>query len=256
MIQIPTTNAQSSNSNHSIKSSYHAVQEQIDKTAHASGRLPEHITLVVVTKNQPLTAIQTLYNLGHRHFGENRIEEASGKITSMTTTTQPLHEPITWHMIGHIQSRKAHAAVQLFDQLHSIDSIKLANRLSRFAVEENRIASILLQCNISGESTKSGFATNNAAPNTHQWSELVKSISTISILTNLRITGLMTMAPIASNPENSRPVFHDLRLLSDQISHRFPELTISHLSMGMSIDYAVAIQEGATMVRVGTSIFG
>ena len=248
--------SESSCSHHSTNASYNAVQEQIYKSAHESGRLYEHITLVVVTKNQPLSAIQTLYDLGHRDFGENRIEEALSKIPRMTTYSQPFREDITWHMIGHLQSRKAHTAVKLFDHLHSIDTIKLATRLSRFAVEENQMASILLQCNISGESTKFGFPVNNAGLDTIQWSELVQSISIISALPNLTITGLMTMAPIVSNPENSRPVFRELRFLSEQIAHRFPDLSISQLSMGMSNDYAVAIQEGATMVRVGTSIFG
>lgn len=248
--------SESSCSHHSTNASYNVVQEQIYKSAHESGRLYEHITLVVVTKNQPLSAIQTLYDLGHRDFGENRIEEALSKIPCMTTYSQPFREDITWHMIGHLQSRKAHIAVKLFDHLHSIDTIKLATRLSRFAVEENQMASILLQCNISGESTKFGFPVNNAGLDTIQWSELVKSISIISALPNLTITGLMTMAPIVSNPENSRPVFRELRFLSEQIAYRFPDLSISQLSMGMSNDYAVAIQEGATMVRVGTSIFG
>ena len=248
--------SESSYSHNSTNASYNAVLEQIYKSAHASGRLYEHITLVVVTKNQPLSAIQTLYDLGQRHFGENRIEEALSKISCMTTYSQPFCEDITWHMIGHLQSRKAHTAVKLFDHIHSIDSIKLAKRLSRFAVDENQIASILLQCNISGESSKFGFPVNNAALNTNQWSELVKSISIISALPNLTIAGLMTMAPMVSNPENSRPVFRELRLLGEQITHRFPNLSIIQLSMGMSNDYVVAIQEGATMIRVGTSIFG
>ena len=247
---------QSASPSKHIQASYSSLQDEIYQQAHASGRTPEAITLVVVTKKQSIASIKSIYDLGHRHFGENRIEEAADKIPVLSAATQSSHPPITWHMIGHIQSRKARSAITLFDHLHSIDSIKLAKRLSNFASHENTTASLLLQCNVSGESTKSGFVASDTSPNSSQWSDLVQSISEISVLPNIIITGLMTMAPMASNPENSRPTFRTLRLLRDQISHRFPQLSIKHLSMGMSADYGIAIQEGATILRVGTSIFG
>jgi pyridoxal phosphate enzyme (YggS family) len=242
-------------SNH-LQTSYSSLQDEIHKQAHASGRSPDDITLVVVTKKQSIASIKTMHDLGHRHFGENRIEEASDKIPVLSAATQSSPSPVIWHMIGHIQSRKARSAITLFDHLHSIDSIKLAKRLSNFACEENSTVSLLLQCNVSGESTKSGFVANDTSLNSSQWSALVQSISEISVLPNIIITGLMTMAPIASNPENSRSTFRTLRLLRNQISHRFPQLSIKHLSMGMSADYGIAIQEGATILRIGTSIFG
>jgi hypothetical protein len=140
--------------------------------------------------------------------------------------------------------------------IHSVDTIKLAKRLSRFAVESDTTASILLQCNVSGEHTKSGFDASDTAHNTSQWSDLVNSISQIVALPNLKVAGLMTMAPITNEPETSRPIFRNLRILKDKISQRFPRSSMKHLSMGMSADYAIAIQEGATMLRIGTSIFG
>jgi len=246
----------SANSSDHLQASYSSLQDEIYKHTHNSGRSTDDITLVVVTKKQSIASIKIMYDLGHRHFGENRIEEASDKIPVLSAATRSTSPPVTWHMIGHIQSRKARLAITLFDHLHSIHSIKLAKRLSNFACEENSTASLLLQCNVSGETTKSGFVANDTSHNGSQWSNLVQSISEISILPNIIITGLMTMAPIASNPENSRPTFRTLRLLRDQISHRFPQLPIKHLSMGMSADYGIAIQEGATILRIGTSIFG
>lgn len=240
----------------SLATSYNATLTHIKDIAQRSGRTPDDITLIAVTKNQPPEAIESLYELGHRHFGENRAEEASAKIASLSAQIQSDTNPPIWHMIGHIQSRKARTCASLFNHIHSVDTIKLATRLSRFASEYETTLSILLQCNISGEHTKSGFTATDAAHNTPQWSDLVSSISQIADLPNLTVSGLMTMAPITSNPEASRPIFRNLRILKDQISQQFPQLPINHLSMGMSADYAIAIQEGATMLRIGTSIFG
>jgi hypothetical protein len=240
----------------SLGASYNATLTNITDIAQRSGRTPDDITLIVVTKNQPLEAIEGLYELGHRHFGENRVEEASAKIALLPAQIQSNANPPIWHMIGHIQSRKARTCASLFNHIHSVDTIKLATRLSRFASEYETNLSILLQCNISGEHTKSGFAATHIAHNTPQWSDLVNSISQIADLPNLTVSGLMTMAPITNNPEASRPIFRNLRILKNQISQHFPQLPMNHLSMGMSADYAIAIQEGATMLRIGTSIFG
>ena len=243
-------------SSDSLAISYNATLTHIKDIAERSGRTQDDITLIAVTKNQPVEAIESLYKLGHRHFGENRVEEASAKIELLSAQMQSNNSPPIWHMIGHIQSRKARTCASLFNHIHSVDTIKLANRLSRFASEHETTLSILLQCNISGEHTKSGFTATDAALNTPQWSNLVNIISQIAELPNLIIAGLMTMAPITDNPEASRPIFQNLRILKDQISQHFPQLPMNHLSMGMSADYAIAIQEGATMLRIGTSIFG
>ena len=240
----------------SLATSYNATITRIKDIAHRSGRTADDITLIAVTKNQPLEAIKSLYQLGHRHFGENRVEEASAKIEMLSAQIQSNTSPPIWHMIGHIQSRKARTCASLFNHIHSVDTIKLATRLSRFAFEHKTTLSILLQCNISGEHTKSGFTATDVALNTPQWSDLVDTISQIADLPNLTVTGLMTMAPTTNNPEESRPIFRNLRILKDQISQHFPQLPMNHLSMGMSADYAIAIQEGATMLRIGTSIFG
>ena len=243
-------------SSDSLATSYNSTLTHIKDIAQRSGRTADDITLIAVTKNQPLEAIKSLYDLGHRHFGENRVEEASEKIELLSSQMHSNTSPPIWHMIGHIQSRKARTCASLFNHIHSVDTIKLATRLSRFACEHEITLSVLLQCNISGEQTKSGFAATDAAPNTPQWSDLVNTISQIADLSNLSIAGLMTMAPITNNPEASRPIFRNLRILKDQISQHFPQLPMNHLSMGMSADYAIAIQEGATMLRIGTSIFG
>ncbi|MBH27731.1 MAG: YggS family pyridoxal phosphate-dependent enzyme [Chloroflexi bacterium] len=243
-------------SSDSLTASYHATLAQIQDVAERAGRTPDDITLIVVTKTQPIEAIKHLYKLGHRHFGENRVAEASTKIDMLLGQLPSNSIPPIWHMIGHIQSRKARTCASLFTHIHSVDSVKLANRLSRFSSDHGTTASVLLQCNVSGEHTKSGFAATNTATNTFQWSDLASSISQMAGLPNLNIAGLMTMAPISNNPETSRPIFRNLRLLRDQITQHFPQLPMKHLSMGMSADYKVAIQEGATMLRIGTSIFG
>ncbi|MDP6770843.1 MAG: YggS family pyridoxal phosphate-dependent enzyme [Anaerolineales bacterium] len=243
-------------SSDSLATYYNATIDHIQTIAQRSGRALDDITLIAVTKNQSVEAIERLYELGHRDFGENRVAEASSKIALLSAQLQSNPSPPIWHMIGHIQSRKARTSVSLFNMIHSVDTIKLAKRLSRFAVESDTTASILLQCNVSGEHTKSGFDASDTAHNTSQWSDLVNSISQIVALPNLKVAGLMTMAPITNEPETSRPIFRNLRILKDKISQRFPRSSMKHLSMGMSADYAIAIQEGATMLRIGTSIFG
>ena len=243
-------------SSESLSTSYHATLAQIQDVTERANRTLADITLIAVTKNQPIEAIERLYELGHRDFGENRVEEASKKIASISAKVQYNTAPPIWHMIGHIQSRKARTSASLFNNIHSVDTVKLANRLSRFSSEHGNTTSILLQCNVSGEHTKSGFTATDTRLDTTQWFDLANSISQIAKLPNLSIIGLMTMAPITNNPENSRPIFRNLRRLKDQITHHFPQLPMNHLSMGMSADYAIAIEEGATMLRIGTSIFG
>jgi pyridoxal phosphate enzyme (YggS family) len=153
---------------------------------------------------------------------------------------------VVFHMIGHIQGRKAEDVATLFDRVHSVDSVKLAQRLARFATKP---LPILLEVNVSGEGSKYGFDGARRA-------ELFAAVETISQLPQLRLDGLMTMAPLVENPEEARPVFRALRELRDEIEVRYPALKLPHLSMGMTDDFEVAIEEGATLVRVGRAIFG
>lgn len=230
-----------------IKRNYENVLTQIEKSAQKVGRNSSAIKLVVVTKTHPIEVIDALYALGVRDFGENRTEEAINKINASTEKTS-----VQWHMIGHVQSRKAELVTESFNYLHSLDRLKLAVRLSRFAVEKNKVLPVLLQINVSGEQSKSGWL---AADKT-QWNALMPDIEAVLALPNLDIRGLMTMAPFGSDPESARPVFAHLRQFRDHLATKFPSKNWQELSMGMSSDFQVAIQEGATFLRIGSKILG
>jgi len=218
------------------------VQERIAAAAERAGRDPSEVTLVAVTKTHPPEVIRAAYELGLRDFGENRVEEAAGKVSK-------LPKDITWHMVGHLQSRKAALAADLFDIIHSVDSVKLARRLDRFCAERNRLMPVLLEINVSGELSKYGFPLADR-------DMLGTAVAEMLALSHVRIEGLMTMAPIVSDPEETRPVFRGLRELREALAARFPQVEWRHLSMGMTDDFEVAIEEGATMVRIGRAIFG
>jgi pyridoxal phosphate enzyme (YggS family) len=228
--------------------SLHSVQERIAAAAARVGRDPANITLVAVTKTQAPEVIRTAYDLGLRHFGENRVEEAETKLGS-------LPDDITWHMIGHIQSRKAKRVALSFQLVHSVDSVKLARRLDRLCADRPHPFPILLECNVSGEAAKYGFAAQAWSEDKDQRDALLAGVSDIVALPHLQVQGLMTMAPIVDEPEEARPVFVALRQLRDMLSQAFPETDWHHLSMGMTDDFEVAIEEGATLVRVGRAIF-
>ncbi len=195
-------------------------------------RLPIEVTVVAVTKGVSASAIKEAFACGIRDFGENRVQEAREKIEQLSD----LRSSITWHMVGHLQSNKAKIAVELFDLIHSVDSIRLAEILNRCTPKP---LPILLQVNVSGEATKKGFSIDEVIPAAQQ----------IFKLPNLQVKGLMTIAPLTKNPEEVRPVFRKLRELRDQLG-------LEHLSMGMSDDFEVAIEEGATIIRLGRAIFG
>ncbi len=181
------------------------------------------------------------------YLGENYVEEAEPKITELSK-----HEALQWHMIGHVQSRKARAVCGLFDYLHSLDSMKLADRLNRMAGEMGIRLPVLLECNVSGEESKSGFP----AWQEERWPELNNTLEKVTASANLEVRGLMTMAPFLPEAEMARPYFQRLRRLQAYLRNEFPQENWSELSMGMSADYEVAIEEGATLVRVGTAIMG
>lgn len=223
------------------------VLEKIANSAHRANRDPEEIRLVVVTKTQPIEVVQAAIEAGVRIFGENYPEEGVMKIQSLTAQSG-----VEWHMIGHVQSRKAHLVADHFALLHSLDSLKLAGRLDRFAAERKRILPVLLEFNVGGEESKSGWDAQDES----RWDALFPDLSAIVELPNLRIQGLMTIPPLGTDPEDSRHFFQRLRLLRDHLATQFPKLDWRELSMGTSTDYQVAVEEGATLVRVGTAIVG
>ncbi len=223
------------------------VQVHIAEAALRAGRDPGSITLVAVSKTHPIEAMLAAYQCGVRHFGENRVEEGGDKIPEFK---QAIADPaVRFHMIGHLQSRKAGEAATLFDCIHSVDSVKLAERLDRFAAVQNKRLPILIEVNVSGEESKFGF-------DRARHDEVFDAIETIAQLPHLRLDGLMTMAPIVTDPNQARPVFRGLRDLRDAIEVRYRALRLPHLSMGMTDDFEVAIEEGATLVRIGRAIFG
>jgi pyridoxal phosphate enzyme (YggS family) len=230
-----------------ISEKYHQVLENIACTALKAGRDPAAVRLVVVTKGHPLESVRSVVAAGARMLGENYIEEAVPKISALQN-----YPELEWHMIGHLQSRKARSVCDYFTWLHSLDSIKLASRLNRFAHELNRTLPCLLECNVSGEQTKSGWKAWEQA----DWSRLANELEPLRDLEKIKIHGLMTMAPYLPDPEETRPYFKRLRMLRDFLAIRLGWADWSELSMGMSADYIIAIQEQATFVRIGTAILG
>lgn len=208
------------------------VRVRIARVCGRCGRAPDGITLVAVTKTVQPEAIREAFRAGVRHFGENRVQEARAKLDALAD----LRSEITWHMVGHLQSNKARAASGMFDMIQSVDSIRLATMLNRHL---SAPLPILLEVNILGEATKSGFRPD----------ELPRALDSIRRLPQLTVKGLMTVAPVVTDPETVRPVFRRLRGLRDSLG-------LEDLSMGMSDDFEVAVEEGATMVRIGRAIFG
>ncbi len=222
------------------------VQNRIAAAAARAGRDRASITLVAVSKTQPLEALLAAYQLGVRDFGENRVEEAAIKLPAFRSAR--VDPTVVFHFIGHVQSRKADDVAALFDRVHSVDSLKLAQRLDRWAAAHNKVLPILLEVNVSGETSKYGFDHTRL-------DELYAALDGLLPLTHVRLDGLMTMAPLVERPEQARPVFSGLRDLRDALAQR-GGLPLAHLSMGMTDDFEVAIEEGATLVRVGRAIFG
>lgn len=208
------------------------IKERIARAAARAGRSPDEVTLVAVSKMQDMDSIREAVSLGITDIGENWVQEAQPKIE--TLAAEGLHP--RWHMIGHLQTNKARAAVRLFDMIESVDSIRLAETMSRLA---SRPVPVLVEVNVAGEATKSGIASEGVA----------EVVDRIGALSNLEVLGLMTVAPLTANPEEVRPVFRRLRELGRRLGLR-------HLSMGMTDDFEVAIEEGATIVRIGRAIFG
>jgi len=217
------------------------VKNRIQTAARACGRNPVTIRLVVVSKTVPTERVRQAIQAGATILGENYIQEARTKFNDLATT------PVSWHFIGHLQSNKAKYAVRLFDLIHSVDTLKLARELDKQSRKINKIQEILIQVNISEEASKSGVNVKDTLT-------LLKDISRLE---NLSVKGLMTMPPYFNAPEKVRPYFTALRNLRDRLEQQgLLNVGLNELSMGMTGDFEVAIQEGATLVRIGTAIFG
>jgi PLP dependent protein len=227
-----------------------AVHEQIRAAAKRAGREPADITLLGVTKEHPAELAIAAYEAGLRAFGENRIEEALPKTIAVESALKAKLGRMAalpeWHMIGHLQSRKAGQVLSWASLVHSVDSEKLARRLSMLSAEAGRVLPILLEINVAAEESKFGFTP----------ADVPRAVESILALPGVALQGLMTVAPLVADPEEVRPVFAALRTLLFDLAGRFPEVDWRHLSMGMSDDFAVAIEEGATIVRIGQAIFG
>lgn len=223
------------------------IRAQMASTAAACGRNVAEISLLVVSKAQPVEKMLAAYQAGVRQFGENYPEETQRKIDEIQGI-----DDIEWHMIGHLQSRKAKIIVSSFAMLHSLDSLSLAEKLNRQLVENQRTLPVLLEMNVGGEDSKGGWDAWDET----RWEELYPVVERLQEMQGLHIRGLMAMPPWSENPEDSRPYFQRLRRLRDTLAGRYSTARWDDLSIGTSGDYPVAIQEGATFIRIGTAIMG
>lgn len=222
-----------------------SVSKKITYAALRTGRNPEEIKLIAVTKSQPIDKIKEAAQLGLRIFGENRVQEAKAKIQQVGDFIDQWKMNIEWHMIGHLQSNKVKDAVRLFTMIHSLDSEKLAILINKEAEKINKIQRVLIQVKLSEEESKYGVKEE----------EVERLIESCLNLKNIKVEGLMTIPPYFENPEDVRIYFRRLRKIRDELNKKGYDF-IKELSMGMSNDFEVAIEEGSTMVRIGTAIFG
>lgn len=224
----------------SVCENYLAVEEKVKEACRRAGRNRDEVTLIAVSKTKPMSMIEELLPLGVVDFGENKVQE-------LTAKEEALPSGLHWHMIGHLQRNKVKYIVDKAYLIHSVDSLRLAEAVSQEAVKKGVTSNILIEVNVAGEDSKFGVAPEETAA-------LAEAISK---LPNIAVKGLMTIAPFVENAEENREVFRNLRKLSVDIEEKkFNNVTMAVLSMGMTGDYEVAIEEGATMVRVGTGIFG
>jgi len=216
------------------------VRRRIAEAAGRAGRNPDDVELVAVTKTVAVSRIREARDAGVKVFGENRVQEARGKVALLRSLS------LQWHLVGHLQTNKSKLAVELFDLVHSLDSVRLAASMDRHGAALGKQVRALVEVNLGGESDKSGIREV----------ELFPLLQACRAFTHLTIEGLMTLPPFHRNPQDSRPFFRRLRVIRDQAAAAHPDCQLRHLSMGMSNDFEVAIEEGATLVRVGTAIFG
>jgi pyridoxal phosphate enzyme (YggS family) len=229
-----------------------SVNERIAAARARSGRHGESVTLVAVTKTVSAEAVAAAWELGVRHFGENRVEDAEPKITEVNRLVEG--RP-TWHMVGHIQSRKTRDVVRLFDFVQSVDSAKLVAELEKRAAALGRAIPCLLEINTSGEASKYGIAGGQGPDSPDEWAGVVAIAQALAAAPHLRAEGLMTLGPLGAPPAEVRRCFRTLRRWREFLQQRVPEADWHHLSMGMTDDYEIAVEEGATIVRIGRAIF-
>lgn len=227
----------------SIPENIASIRDRIAAAACRAGRQPEDIALMAVSKTFPAERIREAYDAGLRMFGENRVQEFAGKANALRDL-----DSAEWHLIGHLQTNKATKAVELFAAVDSVDSLRLAQKLNASAQQLGKKLKVLIEINVGGEAAKSGVAPESL--------ELEELLSAAPELEYLEFRGLMTIPPFNDDPREARPYFRKLRDLRDQIAPRLPGFNMRALSMGMSHDFEVAIEEGSTCVRVGTAIFG
>lgn len=223
-----------------LKENLADVEAKIVKACENSGRQRDDVTLIAVSKTKPVETLKDAYDLGVRVFGENKVQELTDKY-------EALPKDIQWHMIGHLQRNKVKYIIDKVALIHSVDSIRLAETIEKEAAKHNITANILIEVNVAKEESKFGLMPE----------ELDELIDKIKDFNHIQVKGLMTIAPFVENPETNREIFRSLRKLSVDISNKnVDNVNVSILSMGMTNDYTVAVEEGATMVRVGTGIFG
>lgn len=223
-----------------IKTNLERIRKDIVEAAQKVGRSPEEITLIAVSKTYPVEDIRVAHELGCMDFGENRVQELMSKI-------EEVEDPINWHLIGHLQTNKVKYIIGKVKLIHSLDRLSLAEEIERLSAKANRVTPVLIEVNVAKEESKHGIYVEDVM-------DFMKMLSNFS---HIKVEGLMTVAPFVENPEENRPIFKKLYDLSVDIQkQKFDNISINILSMGMSNDYKVAIEEGATMVRIGTAIFG
>ncbi len=233
----------------SIADNLARVQEQIDVACRRAGRLPGSVALLGVSKMHPAASIVEAYAAGLRLFGENRVQEFAEKQSALADAGFFSGDtPATFYLIGPLQSNKAARAVQLFDAIDTVDSARLAEKLNQTAAAANKTLPILLEIKLSEEASKHGLLPESA--------ELALLLERAPDWTHLQVRGLMTVPPYSENLEETRPYFRRLRVLRERLAQQYPHLALDQLSMGMSHDFSVAIEEGSTCVRIGTAIFG
>lgn len=223
-----------------LKDQLQEVEKRIQAACDRAGRKREEVTLIAVSKTKPVETLQEAYDLGVRIFGENKVQELTAKY-------EALPKDIHWHMIGHLQTNKVKYIIDKAELIHSVDSLKLAETIEKEAAKHDLIADILVEVNVAEEESKFGM----------KMEEVIPFVEKVSAFPHVRVRGLMTIAPFVEDPEENRSIFADLHKLYIDINKKNHDNdTVSVLSMGMTNDYEVAIEEGATMVRVGTGIFG
>ena len=223
-----------------LRNNLKEVELNIQKACERAGRNRDEVTLIAVSKTKPISMLEEIYDEGIRHFGENKVQELCEKYENM-------EKDIKWHMIGHLQRNKVKAVIDKATLIHSVDSIRLAETIEQEAAKKDIIVNILIEVNVAEEDSKFGLKVD----------EVMEMVETIATFPHIRIQGLMTIAPFVADPEENRPVFAALRKLSVDIANKnIDNVNVGMLSMGMTNDYQVAIEEGATIVRVGTAIFG